>query len=220
MNLTVENLLDLTKTSAVDIFKGLNYPWEALSKISTFLQTLSASLPADYEKVGEFIWVGKGTVIDSNVTLKGPAIIGYDCQIRHSAYVREHVIIGNEVVVGNSTEVKNSILFDNVQVPHFNYVGDSILGYKAHLGAGVILSNVKSTGDLVKVKTDTEIIDTGLLKFGAILGDHAEVGCNAVLNPGTIVGRESIIYPLVSARGIIPDRHILKGNGELVKRRI
>jgi NDP-sugar pyrophosphorylase family protein len=219
MNLEIESLLNLEETSAGDIFKGLTYPWEALAIIKSFLLSLSKSLPTDFEQIEEFVWVGKGTVIDNNVTLNGPAIIGYNCQIRHSAYIREHVVIGNEVVVGNSTEVKNSILFNNVQVPHFNYVGDSILGHKAHLGAGVKLSNVKSTGDLVKVKTDTEIIDTGLLKLGAILGDHAEVGCNAVLNPGTIVGRESIIYPLVSARGIIPERYILKGNGELVKRR-
>jgi NDP-sugar pyrophosphorylase family protein len=219
MNLDIESLLDLKETSTGDIFKGLNYPWEALNIIRTFLEALSKSLPKDFKQIEEYIWVGKGTEIDNTVTISGPAIFGYDCRIRHSAYIREHVITGNEVVVGNSTEVKNSILFNNVQIPHFNYVGDSILGYKAHLGAGVKLSNVKSTGDLIKIKTESGIIDTGLLKFGAILGDHAEVGCNAVLNPGTIVGRESIIYPLVSARGIIPARHILKGNGELVKRR-
>jgi NDP-sugar pyrophosphorylase family protein len=210
----------LKETIAKNIFEGLTFPWEALVKIKTFLLALSKTLPADFERIDEFIWVGKGTVIDKNVTLNGPAIIGYDCQIRHSAYVREHVLIGNEVVVGNSTEVKNSILFNNVQVPHFNYVGDSILGFKAHLGAGVKLSNVKSTGDPIKVKTDTEIINTGLQKFGAILGDNTEVGCNAVLNPGTIVGRESIIYPLTSARGVIPEGFILKHTGELVKRKM
>jgi len=220
MNLNTESFLNLKETSATKIFEDLTYPWETLVKIKSFLLTLSETLPPDFERVDEFIWVGKGTVIDNNVTLNGPAIIGYDCQIRHSAYIREHVIIGNKVVVGNSTEVKNSILFNGVQVPHYNYVGDSILGFKAHLGAGVKLSNVKSTGDPVKVKTEMETIDTGLQKFGAILGDYVEVGCNAVLNPGTIVGRESIIYPLTSARGVIPEGYILKHTGELVKRKM
>lgn len=166
------------------------------------------------------VWVGRGTEIDDTVKIKGPAIIGYDCAIRHAAFIRENVIIGNEVTVGNSTELKNVLLFDKVEVPHYNYVGDSILGYKAHLGAGVILSNLKSAKDNVKITVGPEKrLDTGLRKFGALIGDFTEVGCNAVLNPGTIVGKESIIYPLTLVRGIIPEKHILKNDGSLVPKK-
>lgn len=173
-------------------------------------------LPEDFEQIAAGVWVGKGTEIDGSVRIKGPAIIGYDCAIRHTAYIRENVIIGNGAVVGNSTEIKNALLFDKVEVPHFNYVGDSILGYKAHLGAGVILSNLKSAKDNIMVSVEPgKNLDTGLKKFGALVGDFTEVGCNAVLNPGTIIGRESVIYPVTMVRGIIPERHILKNDGTL-----
>lgn len=178
------------------------------------------SLPGDFEQIAAGVWVGKGTEIDESVRIKGPAIIGYDCAIRHTAYIRENVIIGNGAVVGNSTELKNALLFDKVQVPHFNYVGDSILGYKAHLGAGVILSNLKSAKDNILVSVESgENLDTGLKKFGALVGDFTEIGCNAVLNPGTIIGRDSVIYPVTMVRGVIPERHILKNNGTLVPKK-
>jgi NDP-sugar pyrophosphorylase family protein len=190
-----------------------------LPSIKGFLLELSARLGGDYEEVQEKVWIGKGTAIDRTVLIKGPAIIGHECELRQGAYIRENVIIGDGCVIGNSSEVKNAILFNKVQIPHFNYAGDSILGYKAHMGAGVILSNFKSTGDLIKVKTENGYIETGLRKFGAILGDNAEIGCNSVLNPGTVIGRESIIYPLSSVRGFIPERHILKNQGELTERK-
>jgi NDP-sugar pyrophosphorylase family protein len=212
-------LFDLSQTMAGAIFDGTVYAWEVLPRIKDFIQILAAKLPADFQKIGDAVWVGKGTEIDSTVMIKGPAIIGYNCVIRHAAYIRENVILGNEVTVGNSTELKNALLFNRVQVPHFNYVGDSILGYRAHLGAGVILSNVKSTGEPVKVKTPDTIIETGLRKFGAMLGDQVEVGCNAVLNPGTVVGKGSIIYPLTSVRGVVPPNSIMKNDGKIVPKR-
>ena len=217
MGISVDELFTLSELDAQAIFGGVKHPWEVLTRIKTFIFEYAKTLPNDFERIGEFVWVGKGTNIEKNVMIKGPAIIGYNCEIRHSAYIRENVIIGNDVVVGNSTEVKNSILFNKVQVPHFNYVSDSILGYKAHLGAGVITSNLKSNGTLVKVKYGTDIIETGLRKFGAILGDSAEVGCNTVLNPGTILGKGSIVYPLCSVRGYVPENSILKNSGEIVE---
>lgn len=188
-----------------------------MPKIKDFIKELTKRLPKDFEQIAADVWVGKGTEIDDSVRIKGPAIIGYDCAIRHTAYIRENVIIGNGAVVGNSTELKNALLFDKVEVPHFNYVGDSILGYKAHLGAGVILSNLKSAKDNIVVSFGSgETLNTGLKKFGALVGDFAEIGCNAVLNPGTIIGRESVVYPLTMVRGIVPEKHILKNNGSLV----
>jgi len=219
MNISVDELLNIEELDTRAIFEGVKYPWEALTKIKNFIFEYAKNLPGDFERIEEFVWVGKGTTIEKGVLIKGPAIIGYNCEIRYSAYIRENVIIGNDVVVGNSTEIKNSILFNKVQVPHYNYVGDSILGYKAHLGAGVIISNLKSNGTLVKVKYGTDNIQTGLRKFGAIVGDLSEVGCNSVLNPGTIIGKDSIVYPLSSVRGYIPERSILKNNGEIVERK-
>ena len=219
MNISVNELLNIGELDASAIFDGVKYPWEALAKIKNFIFQYAKNLPDDFERIEEFVWVGKGTTIEKSVLIKGPAIIGYYCEIRHSAYIRENVIIGNDVVVGNSTEIKNSILFNKVQVPHYNYVSDSILGYKSHLGAGVITSNLKSNGTLVKVKYGTDIIETGLRKFGAILGDSSEVGCNTVLNPGTILGKGSIVYPLCSVRGYIPENTILKNSGEIVERK-
>lgn len=219
MNISVNQLLNIEELDTRAIFEGVKYPWEALAKIKNFIFEYAKNLPDDFERIEEFVWVGKGTTIEKSVLIKGPAIIGYNCEIRHSAYIRDNVIIGNNVVVGNSTEIKNSILFNKAQVPHYNYVGDSILGYKAHLGAGAITSNLKSDGTLVKVKCGTDIIETGLRKFGAILGDLSEVGCNSVLNPGTIIGKDSIVYPLSSVRGHIPENSILKNNGEIVERK-
>ena len=219
MNISVDELLNIKETDARAIFEGVKYPWEALAKIKDFILEYAKKLPDDFERIDEFVWVGKGTTIDKSVLIKGPAIIGYNCEIRQCAYIRENVIIGNDVVVGNSSEVKNSILFNKVQVPHYNYVGDSILGYKSHLGAGAITSNLKSNGTLVTVKYGTEKIETGLRKFGAILGDLAEVGCNSVLNPGTIIGKDSIVYPLSSVRGYVPNNSILKNNGEIVQKK-
>ena len=219
MNISVDELLNIKESDTRAIFEGVKYPWEAITKIKNFIFEYAKNLPSDFERIEEFVWVGKGTTIEKSVLIKGPAIIGYNCEIRYSAYIRENVIIGNNVVVGNSTEIKNSILFNKVQVPHYNYVGDSILGYKSHLGAGVITSNLKSNGTLVKVKYGTDIIETGLRKFGAIVGDLSEVGCNSVLNPGTIIGKDSIVYPLSSVRGYIPEKSILKNNGEIVERK-
>lgn len=218
--LFAKHLFDLEHTNAGPIFDRTQYAWEVLPKIKEFITKLAERLPGDFERIATNVWVGKGTQIDDSVMIKGPAIIGYDCVIRHTAYIRENVITGNGVVIGNSTEVKNAILFDKVEAPHFNYVGDSILGYKAHLGAGVILSNLKSAKDNIRVLAETgESLDTGLKKFGALIGDFAEVGCNAVLNPGTILGRESIVYPLTMVRGIIPEKYILKNDGSLVPKR-
>ena len=219
MNISVDKLLNIEELDTRAIFEGVKYPWEALTKIKNFIFEYAKNLPDDFQRIEEFVWVGKGTTIEKSVLIKGPAIIGYNCEIRHSAYIRENVIIGNDVVVGNSTEIKNSILFNKVQVPHYNYVGDSILGYKAHLGAGVIISNLKSDGTLVKVKYGTDNIETGLRKFGAIVGDLSEVGCNSVLNPGTIIGKDSIVYPLSSVRGYILEKSILKNNGEIVEKK-
>lgn len=218
MNITIDSLFDLSQLKTKAIFEGAKYPWEVLVKIKSFIIEYAKHLPDDFERIGECVWVGKGTTIEKTVLIKGPAIIGYNCEIRHSAYLRENVIIGDNVVVGNSTEIKNSILFNKVQVPHFNYVGDSILGHGAHLGAGVILSNLKSSRQSVAIKHETELVETGLIKIGAILGDLVEVGCNSVLNPGTIVGKGSIIYPLTSVRGYIPENSILKSNGEIVEK--
>lgn len=219
MGISVEDLLTLKELDAQAIFEGVKQPWVVLTRIKTFILEYAKTLPNDFERIEEFIWVGKGTVIEKNVLIKGPAIIGFNCQIRHCAYIRENVIIGNDVVVGNSTEVKNAILFNKVQVPHYNYVSDSVLGYKSHLGAGVITSNLKSNNTLVKVKYGTDIIETGLRKFGAILGDSTEVGCNTVLNPGTIIGKNSIVYPQCSVRGCVPKNSILKSSGEIVARK-
>lgn len=217
MGIKVKDLLTLEQLDAREIFKGVENPWEVLTKIEESIFEYAKTLPKDFKEIDENIWVGEGTTIDRNVLIKGPVIIGRNCEIRHSAYIRGRAIIGDNVVVGNSTEVKNAILFNGVQAAHFNYVCDSVLGYKAHLGAGAITSNLKSNGTPVKVKFGDQVIETGMRKFGAILGDFAEVGCNAVLNPGTIMGKESIVYPLCSVRGYVPERSILKSSGEIVE---
>ncbi len=211
------NLFDLGQTMAAGIFDDVTYAWEALPRIKEFVIQLAAGLPGDFDQVSENVWIGKGTTIETTAMIKGPAIIGYNCEIRHAAYIRGSVIIGNGVVIGNSTEIKNAILFNGVKVPHFNYIGDSILGYKSHLGAGVILSNVKSVQDHIKLRDiNGQSFETGLKKFGALIGDYVEAGCNSVLNPGTIVGPGTNIYPLTMVRGIIPAGYILKNDGSLV----
>ena len=215
----ISDLYDLEQTIAKDIFAGLTNPWEALPKIKEFIIELGKSLPQDiYEEQGENIWVAKSAKIATTACLNGPLIVDEEAEIRHCAFIRGSAIIGKGAVVGNSTELKNVILFNKVQVPHYNYVGDSILGYKAHMGAGSITSNVKSDKTLVVIKGEDIRIETGIKKVGAMLGDHVEVGCNSVLNPGTVVGRNTNIYPTSCVRGIIPENSIFKKEGDIVKK--
>lgn len=217
--MTVTELLDLSKTIAAPLFAGKTYPWEALAEIKDFILALGPALPKDeYDQVGEDVWIAKDATVFASAYIAGPCIIDHGAELRHCAFVRGSAIVGKHAVVGNSCELKNVVLFDNVQTPHFNYVGDSILGYKAHMGAGSITSNVKSDKTLVVVKNGAEHIESGRKKFGAILGDYVEVGCNSVLNPGTVVGRHSNIYPVSCVRGVIPESSILKSTGEVVKK--
>jgi NDP-sugar pyrophosphorylase family protein len=215
----IENLYNLEETIAIKIFEGATYPWEVLPKISEFIIELGNSLNKDeYDLKDDNIWIAKSAVVAPTAYIKGPTIIGKNAEIRHCAFIRGNAIIGENAVVGNSTELKNVILFNNVQVPHYNYVGDSILGYKAHMGAGSITSNVKSDKKLVVVKNGVERIDTGLKKFGAMIGDEVEVGCGSVLNPGTVIGRNSNIYPLSSVRKVVPSNSIYKNQNEIVEK--
>lgn len=217
--LTIQALFDLKETIAAGAFEGCIYPWEVLGRIKAEILKLGASLPSEeYDKIGEDVWIAKSAVVAPSASINGPAIIGKDAQIRHCAFIRGSAVVGEGAVVGNSTELKNVILFNKVQVPHYNYVGDSILGYQSHMGAGSITSNVKSDKTLVTVHADKETFETGLKKFGAILGDHVEVGCNSVLNPGTVIGRNSNIYPLSCVRGFVPAGSIYKKAGEVVKK--
>ena len=215
----IENLYNLDETIAKDIFKDATYPWEVLPKIEEFIIKLGKTLdPTEYEEKGENIWIAKSAKVAPTAYIAGPAIIGKNAEIRHCAFIRGKAIVGEGTVVGNSTELKNVILFNKVQVPHYNYVGDSILGYKSHMGAGSITSNVKSDKKLVIVKNGNEQIETGLKKFGAMLGDEVEVGCGSVLNPGTVVGKHTNIYPLSSVRGVIPEHSIYKNKNEIVEK--
>ena len=215
-----KNLFDFNETIAADIFDGLTYPWEVLPLISDFIKKLGATLPADeYEKKGEDVWIAKSAQVAPTAFINGPAIIGKEAEIRHCAFIRGNAIVGEGAVVGNSTELKNVILFNKVQVPHYNYVGDSILGFKSHMGAGSITSNVKSDKTLVTIKNGTSKIETGLKKMGAILGDNVEVGCNSVLNPGTVIGRSSNVYPLSMVRGFVPANSIYKNKNEVVEKK-
>jgi len=215
--LMIKSLLDMDQTIAAEVFEGCTYPWEVLSKIKDEILRIGNSLSEDeYMKVGEDVWIAKSAKVSSTASITGPAIIGKEAEIRHCAFIRGNAIVGEGAVVGNSTELKNVILFNKVQVPHYNYVGDSILGYKAHMGAGAITSNVKSDKTLVTVKAGEEKLKTGLKKFGAILGDNVEVGCNSVLNPGTVVGRNSNIYPLSMVRGYVKEGSIYKKAGEII----
>ena len=217
--LTVKELYNLDETMARELFEGVTYPWEVLPKISAFIIELGRKLPNDeYECVWENVWIAKSAKVAPTAYINGPTIIGKGAEIRHCAFIRGNAIVGEGAVVGNSTELKNVILFNKVQVPHYNYVGDSILGYKAHMGAGSITSNVKSDKTLATVKTPEGVIETGLKKFGAMLGDEVEVGCGSVLNPGTVVGRKSNIYPLSMVREFVPANSIYKKRGEVVEK--
>ncbi len=217
--LTIQELYTLDETIAAEIFEGAVYPWEVLSKIHDFILKLGETLPEEeYDQVGEDVWIAKSAHVFESAYIHGPAIIGKDAEVRHGAFIRGNAIVGEGAVVGNSTELKNVILFNKVQVPHYNYVGDSILGYKAHMGAGSITSNVKSDKKLVVVKTAEGNLETGLKKFGAMLGDEVEVGCGTVLNPGSVVGKRTNIYPLSSVRGFVPQESIYKRQGEVVEK--
>lgn len=217
----IDQLFDLNETIAGALFDGATYPWEVLPKISAFIRELGATLSEEeYEKRGEDIWVAKSAVVAPTAYLHGPLIIGKNAEVRHCAFIRGSAIVGEGAVVGNSTELKNVILFNKVQVPHYNYVGDSILGYRSHMGAGAITSNVKSDKTLVVVKDGERRYETGLKKFGAILGDGVEVGCGSVLNPGTVIGPRSRIYPLSSVREVVPTDSIYKKRGEVVEQSV
>ncbi len=219
-NLQVQNLFDKTQTIASELFADGTYPWEILPKINQFILDLGPSLSKEeYDQIGDNIWIAKSATIAKSASITGPAIIGKDTEIRHCAFIRGNAIVGEGAVVGNSTELKNVILFNEVQVPHYNYVGDSILGYKAHMGAGSITSNVKSDRTLVSINNSGEKIPTELKKVGALIGDNVEIGCNAVLNPGTVIGRDSAIYPLSMVRGYIPENSIYKKVDVIIKKK-
>lgn len=216
----IRNLFDLSHTAAASLLSALRYPWEALPEIGEFILRLGKSLsPEEYELRGENVWVAKSAKVFDSAYLHGPAIIGPETEVRQCAFIRGNALVGAGCVVGNSTELKNVILFDRVQVPHYNYVGDSILGFQSHMGAGAITSNVKSDKTLVTVSVPGEKIETGLKKMGAILGDHVEVGCNSVLNPGTVVGRNTNVYPLSMVRGYVAPDSIYKRAGEIAVKR-
>ena len=218
-NCKIENLYNLNETIAKSIFDGAVYPWEVLPKISAFILELGATLSEEeYDQRGEDVWVAKSATVAPTAYIHGPAIIGKNAEVRHCAFIRGNAIVGEGAVVGNSTELKNVILFNKVQVPHYNYVGASILGYKAHMGAGSITSNVKSDKKLVVVKDGEERYETGLKKFGAMLGDEVEVGCGSVLNPGTVIGPHTNIYPLSSVREVVPANSIYKKRGEVAEK--
>lgn len=216
--LTVRELYDLDHTLAGDYLAGFTYPWQALKGIKEFILSIGPTLEG-YEEIREHVWVHKTATVAPTAFLGAPCIIGPETEVRHCAFIRSSALVGANCVVGNSVELKNVILFDNVQTPHYNYVGDSILGYRSHMGAGSITSNVKSDKALVVVKDGTEQMETGLKKFGAMLGDFVEVGCNSVLNPGTVIGRNSIIYPTSCVRGVLPERSIHKNDGTVISRK-
>lgn len=217
--LEISELLDLEKTIAKDFFKGLTYPWEVFNRLDEKIIELGNTLPEDrYEKCGENIWIAKSAKVAPTAFLNGPLIVDEDAEIRHCAFIRGAAIVGKGCVVGNSTELKSSILFDCVQTPHYNYVGNSILSYKSHMGAGSITSNLKSDKTFVKIKTDNGYVETGLKKLGAILGSYVEVGCNTVMNPGTVIGSHTNVYPLSMVRGYVPANSIYKNKNEIVEK--
>ena len=218
--LEVKELYTLSETLAAPLLASVTYPWEALPKIGAFILELGATLSEEeYEKRGENIWIARSAKVAPTASITGPCIIGKDTEVRHCAFIRGNALVGDGAVVGNSTELKNVILFNKVQVPHYNYVGDSILGYKSHMGAGSITSNVKSDKLLVKVHTPEGDIETAIKKFGAMIGDEVEVGCGSVLNPGTVIGKNTNIYPLSSVRGVVPANSIYKKQGEVAEKR-
>lgn len=217
----IGDLLDLSHTLAAPLFEGKRYPWEILSELKEFIRTLGASLPREeYAEIAPEVWVHKTANVAPSALIAGPTVIGAKTEVRHCAFIRGSALVGEGCVVGNSTEIKNAVIFDGVQIPHYNYVGDSILGFHSHMGAGVVASNFRSDKGNVAVHDGETRIETGLRKLGAILGDGADVGCNSVLCPGSVVGRDSIIYPLSRVRGFVPERSILKGNGLIVPRKI
>jgi NDP-sugar pyrophosphorylase family protein len=219
------DLFDLSQTEHAALFEGCTHAWEALGRLADYVR--AQVKPGLHNRcdgrawIGGQVYIGPGTVVEDGAMIKGPAIIGRNCQIRHNAYIRDHVLIGDDCVVGNSSEIKQALLFNRAQVPHFNYVGDSILGHRAHLGAGVKISNFKLDGSTVTVRVDGQPLDTGLRKFGALVGDGCDVGCNAVLNPGSVLGRGGVVYPNVTWRGVLPPHHIAKNRAatEVVARR-
>ncbi len=219
MKLTIKDLYDLSHSRAGSYLEGFTYPWEALSGISELIVEIGKTLPADeYDNPSENVWIAKDAVVFPTAHIGAPCIIGHKTEVRQCAFIRGSALVGDNCVVGNSTELKNVILFDNVQVPHYNYVGDSILGYKSHMGAGSITSNVKSDKLPVVIKNEGEEIVTGRKKIGAMLGDRVEVGCNSVLNPGTVIGRDSNVYPTSCVRGVVPEKSIYKGKNDIVKK--
>lgn len=216
---TTKNLFDLNNTIAKEYLEKYEYPWEALPEIKNFIKDLINSLDKnEYKEIKENVWVHNSATIAPSAYIDGPTIIGKDSEIRHCAYIRGNAIIGEGVVIGNSCEVKNAIIFNKSQVPHFNYVGDSILGYHAHMGAGSIVSNLKSDGKNITVKDEFEKVETGLRKFGAIIGDNVEIGCNSVLNPGTVIGKNSNVYPLARVRGLVRENSIYKDEDNVVEK--
>lgn len=215
----IENLYNLEETIAAELFENLTYPWEVLPKIGDFIKKLGETLSEEeYEKRDGDVYIAKSATVFESAYIHGPAIIGKNAEVRHCAFIRGNVIVGEGAVVGNSTELKNVVLFNKVQVPHYNYVGDSVLGYKSHMGAGSITSNVKSDKTLVVVKGEKEKIETGLKKFGAMIGDEVEVGCGSILNPGSVIGRKTNIYPLSSVRGVLPEHSIYKKSGDIIQK--
>ena len=216
---TISELFNLDETIAKDLFREYTYPWDVLPHIGEYIIKLGNTLSLDeYDKVGENVWIAKTATVAPTASITGPCIIGFNTEVRHCAFIRGNAIVGENAVVGNSTELKNVVLFNRVQVPHYNYVGDSVLGYKSHMGAGSITSNVKSDKTLIDVKNGEEVIHTGLKKMGAILGDNVEVGCGSVLNPGSVIGSNTNIYPLSSVRGYIPSGSIYKRLGEIANK--
>ena len=217
-SIKIENMLTLEETIAKDLFDGAIYPWEVLPKIGDFIMELGKTLPEDkFEKVGDNVWIAKSATVFPSAYIQGPCIIDEEAEVRHCAFIRGNAIVGKGAVVGNSTELKNVVLFNKVQVPHYNYVGDSILGFRSHMGAGSITSNFKSDKSQVWVHGEEEL-ETGLRKFGAMLGDDVEVGCNSVLNPGTVVCKNSNIYPVSCVRGVVPTDSIYKNKTEIIKK--
>ncbi|MBE6632470.1 MAG: UDP-N-acetylglucosamine pyrophosphorylase [Ruminococcaceae bacterium] len=220
-NVKITDLLDMDRTIASELFENKEFPWEVLPEISEFILKIGTTLPADeYIHTEPDIWISKSAEIYPSALIKGPCIIGPETEVRHCAFIRGKAIIGSGCVVGNSCEIKNAILFDKVQVPHFNYVGDSVLGYRSHMGAGSVTSNVKSDKTLISVKDEDGSIHTGLKKFGAILGNNVEIGCNAVLCPGTVIGNNSTVYPTSMVRGYVPENSIFKGQNNIIKKEL
>ena len=217
--LKTRDLYDLNHTRAGSYLAGFEYPWQALEGIRDLILALGPGLGEDYTELTPAVWVHKTARIAPTACLGAPCIIGANTEVRHGAFIRESALVGEGCVVGNSVELKNAILFDGVQVPHFNYVGDSILGYLAHLGAGAVTSNIKSDQTLITIRSGRERIPTGMQKIGALVGDHVEVGCNCVLNPGTVVGKHTTVYPLTSIRGTVPEYSIVKNGGVIVKKK-